>query len=94
MAAVNYLSLNAVCENLKYQIADIVGLELVVAAITSLEVLNPGWEVENFTEDDRNNMLRKLTGCTVGTLANVNCYPRGYAETILFDLDGHPLPPD
>jgi hypothetical protein len=92
MPAVNYLTLNDICENLKYQIGDVVGLELVVAAITSLEVLNPGWEVATLTTDDRNNMLRKLTGCTVGIGEGVNCYPRGYVDTILFDLDGHELP--
>lgn len=92
MPARNYRSLNDICDNLRYQIEDVVGLELVVGAIAALQLANPAWAIETLDTEDRNNMLRKLTGCTVGTLANVNCYPRGYVDTILFDLDGHEIP--
>jgi hypothetical protein len=90
--AVEYRSLQAICENLKYQIQDVVGLELVVAAISSLELLNPAWAVETLNQDDRNNMLRKLTGCTVACLPDINCYPRGLVDTLLFDANGDPIP--
>jgi len=92
MPAVHYSNLSAVCDNLRYQIEDTVGLEIVVAAIASLQVLNPAWLVNTLTEDDRNEMLKKLTACTVGTDVNVNCYPLGYVTQLLFDLDGHPIP--
>lgn len=43
----------------------------------------------NMTEENRNYALRLLTGFTVSTRVNVNCYPRGETTTILFDLDGN-----
>jgi hypothetical protein len=42
--------------------------------------------------DDINEILRRLTGMTVATETDLNCYPRGYVDTILFDLDGHIVP--
>jgi hypothetical protein len=91
MAARDYKSLDDICDNLRYQIEDVVGLELVVGAIAALQLANPVWAIENLTTDDRNNMLRKLTGCVVGTMSNVNCYPMGYEQTVLFDLNGDPV---
>jgi len=92
MAATNYYTLNDICYNLIYQIEGVVGLELVIAAITALQAINPGWGVFTITQADRNDMLRKLTGCTVATLPDINCYPRGEVETRCYDLDGMPIP--
>jgi len=55
-------------------------------------VLNPTFDSLNMTEDNRNYSLRLLTGFTVSTRVNVNCYPRGEVTTILFDLDGNEVP--
>jgi hypothetical protein len=41
---------------------------------------------------DVNEILKRLTGMTVATETDLNCYPRGYVDTILFDLDGNVVP--
>jgi hypothetical protein len=92
MPAVMYTNLNSVCDNLRFQVGDIVGLEVVTAAIAALQVANPSWLVEELDTDEKNNMLRKLTGCTVATGTDLNCYPRGLDSALCFDLDGHEVP--
>jgi len=42
-------------------------------------------------DDDRNELLKRLTGFTVGLDPDINCYPRGLALTTCFDLDGNPI---
>jgi len=56
------------------------------------------WKTENeeyldleFSQDDKNAMLKALTGCIVGTHTNLACYPTGLSTAILFDLDGEPV---
>jgi|SwirhirootsSR3_FD_contig_31_27829680_length_790_multi_3_in_0_out_0_2 hypothetical protein len=93
MAAVDYNSLNALCENLKFQIQDVLGLEIIVAAISAEQVLNPSWLVEDRNQDDRNAWLKKLTGCVIATGTNLNCYPIGFDDTLCFDLSGDEVVP-
>lgn len=57
------------------------------------------WKDENedyldleFSQDDKNAMLKSLTGCIVGTGTNLSCYPTGLSTAILFDIDGNPIP--
>jgi hypothetical protein len=57
------------------------------------------WKTDNeeyldleFSQDDKNAMLKALTGCVVGTGTNLNCYPTGLATTVSFDIDGNPVP--
>jgi len=56
------------------------------------------WKTENaeyldleFSQDDKNAMLKALTGCVVGTETDLSCYPLGLETAILFDLDGEPI---
>jgi len=42
-------------------------------------------------DDDKNELLKRLTGFTVGLDPDINCYPRGLALTTCFDLDGNPI---
>lgn len=58
------------------------------------------WKSENeeyldleFSQDDKNAMLKVLTGCVVGTDTGLNCYPLGLTTALLFDLDGNPITP-
>lgn len=44
------------------------------------------------SEEDLNNILKALTGMTVATGTDLNCYPRGLVDAILFDLSGNPIP--
>jgi hypothetical protein len=92
MAAVDYSSLNALTENIKFQLDEVIGMESVVAAITALQILNPAWLVEDVTQDDRNLWLKKLTGCVVATGTNLNCYPIGMTDTLCFDSSGDVVP--
>lgn len=48
------------------------------------------WELE-LSQDDKNALLKELTGCVVGTGTNLSCYPLGIETAILFDLDGNPV---
>lgn len=57
------------------------------------------WKDENeeyleleFSLEDKNAMLKALTGCVVGTGTTLACYPLGLTTSILFDLDGNPVP--
>ena len=92
MAAVPYITLNDFADNMRYLASEQVGMELVVAAIFALQVANPSWEVIPLSEDEINDCLKKLTGMTVATGTDLNCYPRGDATAICFDLDGNEVP--
>jgi len=56
------------------------------------------WKTDNeeyldleFSQDDKNAMLRALTACVVGTGTNLSCYPLGLETSILFDINGDPV---
>lgn len=92
MPAVPYVTLNDFADNMRYLASEQVGMELVVAAIFALQVANPAWAVISMSPDEINTCLRKLTGMTVATGTDLNCYPRGDATAICFDLDGNEVP--
>lgn len=49
------------------------------------------WSVA-LTEDDRDELLKRLTGFVVALGLNLSCYPLGYTTARLFDEDGNPVP--
>lgn len=65
---------------------------VVQAALAAEMLLNPGWATTDMTEEEVNLTLKKLTGMTVATQSDLNCYPRGLDDTICFDLDGNEIP--
>jgi len=80
------------CDNLRYQLEAVPGLAIISFQIAAEQILNPGWALIEFTQDDKNEILKKLTGCVVGTDANVAIYPLGYTTVVIFDEDGNPIP--
>jgi len=89
--AVRMVVLNDIVENCKWMMQDQLGLEIAVASLTAVQVLNPAWYVTNLTTDEINAQLKHLTGYAVGTDTDLNAYPLGYATGILFDLNGDPV---
>lgn len=65
---------------------------VVQAALAAEMVLNPAWALIDMSEEEINLTLKKLTGMTVATGSDLNCYPRGLDDTICFDLDGNEIP--
>lgn len=65
---------------------------VVQAALAAEMVLNPSWAVTNMTQDEINATLKLLTGLTVATQSDMNCYPRGLDTTQCFDVDGNEVP--
>lgn len=62
---------------------------VVQASLAAEMLLNPSWALTPMTESEINLTLKKLTGMTVATQSDLNCYPRGHDTTICFDLDGN-----
>lgn len=91
MAAQPYTTIGSVALNLIYQCDGIVGMESLQAAIGLWMVGNPIVVGSSLSQDEINDMLRKLTGCTVATGTDMNCYPRGADLTTCFDLDGNEI---
>lgn len=57
------------------------------------KILYPDLINYEFTQPEKNDLLRKLTGCVVATGTGLNCYPTGLNTAILFDEDGVPIDP-
>lgn len=92
MAAVQYVQLADVANNLIYQIEGVVGMELLVVAIGAWVIANPLVAANYLSVDEKNAMLKKLTGCVVATGTDLNCFPTGVDTAICFDLSGDPVP--
>lgn len=92
MSAVDYVTLDDVLENFQYQCEINALLAPFSAVILAYRLANSGFLSIELTQEEKNDMLRKLTGCTVGTGTTMNCYPRGYDLTLCFDLDGEEIP--
>jgi hypothetical protein len=82
-------------ENMVNNLIDIANVTSVGSLIQ--EVLED-WKTDNpdfldlpYDQDERNDTLRVLTGCVVGTRTDLNCYPLGLTTTIVFDVDGNPV---
>lgn len=65
---------------------------LVAAWLEDWKTDNPDLLDLELSQDDKNAMLRSLTGCVVGTDTDLNCYPLGLSTAIMFDVDGNPVP--
>jgi hypothetical protein len=92
VSAVVYVTLTDFFENIKFQLEDTPEAATIIAAISAEELLNPAWELITLTDSDKHDILKKLTGCTVALEPDINCYPRGEAEVVCFDLSGDPIP--
>lgn len=92
MAASPYVYIGDIVYNCEYQLGQNFSLIPLQAILTAYRAANPSLMANLLTELDILDQLRALTGCTVATGIDVNCYPRGDATALCFDLDGIPLP--
>lgn len=92
MAAVPYTDYGAMLLDLEWQLEALPALAVVSALIEAYRLANPVFMSTPTGVSERNEIMKKLTGCFVGTLNNVNAYPLGYETGILFDLSGNPVP--
>jgi hypothetical protein len=90
--AVPYTDFGAFCLNLEYQLEGIPELFVITAFIEAYRLANPDFMLTETPEIHRNDILKRLTGCVVETMSEVNCYPTGYLTAILFDLSGGLVP--
>lgn len=93
MTNVPYVSYMDYATNLNNVMNDVLPIFTVVQAALAAEILlNPGWALNIMTEDELNATLKLLTGLTVATQTDMNCYPRGLDTTLCFDIDGNEVP--
>jgi len=92
MSAVPYLTLDDVLENMEFQCEVSILLAPFAAVILAYRIANSGFLSAGLSQDDKNNVLKKLTGCVVETGTNLNCYPLGMTDTLCFDSDGNVVP--
>lgn len=64
----------------------------VQAAFTAEMILNPSWAFIPVDDDERLAMLKKFTSLIYSIRPDFNCYPVGLTTTILFDINGDPVP--
>lgn len=91
MAATPYLTLDSVLANCQFQCEVSTGLAAAAALIEAYRLANAGFLSIELSIDEKNGVLKRLTGCTVATGTEMNCYPRGFDDTLCFDLSGEPI---
>jgi hypothetical protein len=89
---VPYNTVNDFFQNIQYQLDGVPEAVLIQAFITAQMIANPSWALSPLNQGDRNDILKRLTGCTAATQTTLNCYPRGLVTTLCFDTEGNPIP--
>jgi len=93
MGAVPYLSVGDVVRNMQFQCSVSPALDGLVDVLNDYMADHPSDMLIGLDGHDRNEMLGIITGCTVATGTDLNCYPRGAETALFFDLDGNPVTP-
>jgi len=90
---VYYVSYMDYAQNVYGLMNDILPIFSVVqAALTAEMILNPSWSLTELTVDEKNAILKKLTGLVFALESDLNCYPMGLDTAISFDIDGNEVP--
>jgi hypothetical protein len=93
MTAVMYETVGDVVRNMQFQCSVSSALDDLVGVLDTYMTDHPSDMLIGLTEHDKNEMLGIITGCTVATGTDLNCYPRGAETALFFDLDGNPVSP-
>lgn len=88
MSAVNVVTLGDIMDNLEYQTTCSLDLGEIGSIIHDYRVANPSISDLLVAQPIANELLKRLTGCIVGSGTDLNCYPVGLNDTLCFDLDG------
>jgi hypothetical protein len=91
MAAVPYVTLNDLVDNVRFQMGVSADLSELSGLIHDYQITHTALLELALTPIMLNALLKALTGCVVGLNADVNCYPVGAIDVICFDLDGNPV---
>lgn len=92
MAATTYVTLMDFYTNILYQLEGEPTSTLIRACITSEMLLNPAWLLVILNDDEKHEILKRQTATTSALRPDINCYPRGYASALCYDLDGNEIP--
>jgi len=92
MPAVPYVTLDDCLANCQFLLEVSVGLAGASAVIEAYRLANSSFLSNPLSSDEIDGCLKNLTGCTVATGTDMNCYPRGFDDTLCFDLSGEPIP--
>jgi hypothetical protein len=79
-------------ENIVFQLQGEPTSALIVACIESEMLLNPTWFLVILNDDEKHDILRRQTATTSALTPDINCYPRGAATALCYDLDGNEIP--
>jgi len=79
----------------------LLGAETVGAAIEVIDAINDALTLltivdepayDDLTLEQKTDVLKRCTKIVVNLNLNLSCFPLGYTTTLLFDLDGNPIP--
>jgi hypothetical protein len=79
-------------ENLIFQCTVSDDLSELADSIHDYQITHSGVADLLITEVIGNKILKTLTGCSFATQSDLNCYPLGQVDTVLFDADGNVVP--
>jgi len=70
------------------------GADTVAAIQAVIDLLDPADvpQYSTLTDEEKTAMLKDCTKIIANLALDLACYPTGYNTTILFDLDGNPVP--
>lgn len=91
MAAVPYVTLNDLVDNLRFQMTVSGDLAELSGIIHDYQITHTALLELALTDVMLDLTLKALTGCVVGLNADINCYPVGAVDVVCFDLDGNPV---
>lgn len=91
MAATPYANIRTFAENLIF-LAETNSVGYLIAAVIQdwIDGNEDFWGLE-LSQEDINNIVKALTGLSVATGTDLNCYPVGAVDTLCFDLSGNPI---
>lgn len=87
-SAVYYTDIASFADNLVFLCQTNSVTYLIAEVITDWLAENEDYGDLPLSTEDVNSILKALTGMTVATNTDLNCYPRGLESQILFDLAG------
>jgi hypothetical protein len=92
MAATPYVTLMDFYSNILFQLEGEPTSTLIRDCITSEMLLNPAWLLVVLNDTEKHDILRRQTATTSALVPDINCYPRGAATALCYDLNGDEIP--
>lgn len=93
MSAVVYATFDDVVENMVFQCSLATVFDSLIPVLQAWRIANAVPLAVEMSQHNKNEMLGIVTGLTVATGTDINCYPRGALTALYFDLKGNPIDP-